>query len=109
MGLTMTKTNLIDFLKKYNACKEGIAWAEAQEFGPDALTKAPDEYLTWLIGIVGGAALAEYQRITGPAWAEYKRVKDAARAEYERVEVQAARQALTWERLCEAVDGSVHD
>jgi len=73
---------------------KGLAWAEYQR----VVDPAWDEYLR-----VKDPAWAEYQRVTGLAWAEFERVVDLAWAEYQRVTGLAAKKALTWERVVEAV------
>jgi hypothetical protein len=123
----VTKTQFIQYLVNKGACEEGLAFAKAQDEARDILTKCErTDWLIWLVEKVGGparaeyqraagaawaeyqraagAAWAEYQRVEGPAWAEYKRVQGPAWAEYQRVKGEAARSALTWERVCEAVN-----
>jgi hypothetical protein len=123
---TITKSEFIDYLISKGACEEGLEWANSQVEAQDIIEKCDrNDWLIWLVQEVGGparaeyerdegSAYAEYERVTGPAWAEYLLVQDPARAEYRRVEGsawaeyrrvegEAARAALTWERVVEAV------
>jgi hypothetical protein len=111
----ITKAQFIKFLESKGACSEGLAFAKAQDDARDIIAKCErTDWLIWLVEEVcgdawaeylrvEGAALLEYERAAGAAYAEYQRVEGAALAEYERVEGEAARSALTWERVCEAV------
>jgi len=111
----MTKNEFIRWLEKKDACKEGLDWANAQESAQDILAKLErQDWLVWLVHAVGGLAWAEYERVKGPAWAEYERTRGPALAEYYRVTGLAwaeyyrvtglaAKKALTWKRVVEAV------
>ena len=93
MTKTITKSQVLDWLFRHDACEPAQKWAAEQATAQDILSKCPDTgWLVWATETIGGPARAEYQRVEGPAWAEYERVRGLA-----------ARQALTWERVVEAV------
>ena len=90
MSLTVKQAN--DQLRKWRACSEGFDRVRGKRSIKSMVEAASLSDLVWAIERVGGAALAEYERVRVAASAKYDRVcgadyrvRDPALAEYNRV------------------------
>lgn len=75
IGLKMkilTKKNLVKFLVRYEAHQSYLTWAQSQASARDIVEKClEDQYLDWLILIIGGPLWNEYYDKRAPFLAGY--------------------------------------
>lgn len=98
----ITKTNLIDFMCAHKADRKALAWARKQISARDIVEKCPDDrWIIWFAERISGSAHKEYMIKYNRICFEFENNKDRIFAEYMDQCALAAREALTWERICE--------